>query len=80
MSTEAHPTTSTSLTTTNNWKVKTLAVGTLLGALAGLGTAYLLMRRAEKEGKPLSITAGQGVRLGVLVLGLIRQILALEEK
>ncbi|MEJ5241108.1 MAG: hypothetical protein WHS87_07920 [Anaerolineales bacterium] len=60
--------------------MKTLAAGALLGALAGLGTAYLLTRRAEKEGKPLSITAGQGVRLGVLVLGLIRQILALDEK
>ncbi|MFO3796037.1 MAG: hypothetical protein ACK8QZ_01970 [Anaerolineales bacterium] len=63
-----------------SWKIKTLILGTILGALTGLGTAYLLTRRAEKEGKPLSITSTQGIRLGVLLLGFIRQLLALEEK
>lgn len=63
-----------------SWKVKTLILGTILGALTGLGTAYLLTRRAEREGKPLSITSSQGIRLGVLLLGFIRQLLTLDEK
>nr|BAL54974.1 hypothetical protein HGMM_F22C05C20 [uncultured Chloroflexota bacterium] len=64
----------------HSWKTKTLVFGTVLGALAGLATAYLLTRRAEKEGKPLSLTSGQGIRLGVLLLGFIRQLLTLDEK
>lgn len=63
-----------------SWKIKTLILGTILGALTGLGTAYLLTRRAEREGKPLSITSSQGIRLGVLLLGFIRQLLTLDEK
>jgi|YNPNPStandDraft_1061719.scaffolds.fasta_scaffold323416_1 hypothetical protein len=63
----------------SSWKVKVLAGGTLLGALLGLGTAYLLTRRAEKEGKPLTINTLQGVRVGMSLLGVIRQLLTLEE-
>lgn len=63
-----------------SWKIKTLILGTILGALTGLGSAYLLTRRAEREGKPLSITSSQGIRLGVLLLGFIRQLLTLDEK
>ncbi len=63
----------------SSWKVKVLAGGTLIGALLGLGTAYLLTRRAEKEGKPLTITTLQGVRVGMSLLGVIRQLLSLEE-
>ena len=35
--------------TNNNWKPKVLLIGTLLGALVGLGTAYLLARTAEEN-------------------------------
>ncbi len=63
----------------SSWKVKVLAGGTLIGALLGLGTAYLLTRRAEKEGKPLTINALQGVRVGMSLLGVIRQLLTLDE-
>lgn len=61
------------------WKTRVLLLGAVVGAITGLGTAYLLARRAEKEGKPISLSAGEGVRLGVLVLGLVRQILSLKE-
>ncbi len=61
------------------WKAKVLLVGGLIGALAGVGTAYLLVQRSEEQGKPLRLGAGEGVRLGLLVLGLMRQVARLGE-
>jgi len=64
----------------NSWKVKALVVGGVIGALTGVGAAFLLTRRAEQEGKPLSISTGKGVQLGMLIAGLLRSILSLGEK
>lgn len=64
----------------NSWKVQTLVIGTVIGALTGLGAAFLLTRRAEQKGEKVSISAGQGVKLGMLVAGLLRSILTLGEE
>lgn len=64
----------------NTWKVKTLLIGAALGALTGLGAAYLLTKRAEQKGAPLAFTSGQRVKLGMLVAGLLRSILTLGEE
>ncbi len=64
----------------DSWKVKTLVIGALVGALTGLGAAFLLTRRAEQKGEKLSISTGQGVKLGMLVIGLLRSILNLGEE
>ncbi|MFH2101907.1 MAG: hypothetical protein ABIJ39_00930 [Chloroflexota bacterium] len=63
-----------------SWKAKTLVIGAVIGALTGLGAAYLLTRRAEQKGEPLAINSGQGLKLGMLVAGLLRQILSLGEE
>ncbi len=63
----------------DSWKVRTLVIGAAIGALTGLGAAYLLARRAEQQGTRLAITPGKGVRLGVLIAGLLRSILSLGE-
>lgn len=63
----------------NSWKTKALVIGGLLGALTGLGAAFLLVRRAERTGKPLSLSTGKGVQLGMLIAGLLRSILNLDE-
>lgn len=63
-----------------NWKVRTLLAGVVLGAATGLSAAYLLTKRAEQQGEPLAITSGQGLKLGVLVAGLLRSILTLGEE
>lgn len=62
-----------------SWKTKTLVIGGMLGALVGVGAAFLLTKRAEQQGKPLSISTGKGVQLGVLIAGLLRSILSLGE-
>ncbi len=48
----------------SSWKVQTLAIGTLIGALTGLGAAYLLLRRAEQKGERLTLSGGQGINFG----------------
>lgn len=64
--------------TTNNWKPKVLLIGTALGALVGLGTAYLLARTAEENADgPPQIKTGDAIKIGVNVIGVVRGIAAL---
>ena len=56
---------------------KTLLFGTLLGALTGLVAAMMLHRNAERNEKATAITSGEGMKLGMLVFGLLRAIASL---
>lgn len=56
---------------------KTLLFGAVIGAVTGLIAASLLHRRAEKQERETAITAGEGIKIGVLVLGLLRAIASL---
>jgi hypothetical protein len=64
---------------TNNWKPKVLMIGAVLGALVGAAAAYIYIQNTEEEAGPPHVSAGQGVRLGVLVFGLLRSIASLGE-
>jgi gas vesicle protein len=59
---------------------RTLLFGALIGALTGLVAAMLLQRRAEKTGTEISLSAGQGIQLGVMILGLLRAISSLGDE
>ena len=56
-----------------------LLAGGVIGALAGVGAAYMLLqardaqRRTAEEDLPL-LSSGSAVKLGLLLLGLFRQI------
>jgi gas vesicle protein len=58
-------------------KSKIIFFGALIGAATGLVAALLLTRRAEKNERETAITSGEGLKLGVLVLGLLRAIASL---
>ncbi|HKJ38943.1 MAG TPA: hypothetical protein VJ972_09220 [Anaerolineales bacterium] len=58
-------------------KNKTLLFGALIGAMTGLIAANLLHRNAEKSEKETAITSGEGMKLGMLVFGLLRAISSL---
>ena len=58
---------------------KVLALGASIGAVIGLAGAYLLLRNVEKEGRELKMTSGEGLRLGLLLLGTLRQVATLQE-
>lgn len=53
-------------------RAKILLIGALVGALTGLGAAYLLIQRADEEG--ITLTPGEGIKLGVTVFSFLRQI------
>ena len=53
---------------------KILLFGALIGAATGLAAAMILQRRAEKTGKEISLSTGEGVQLGVMIMGLLRAI------
>jgi hypothetical protein len=57
-----------------------LVVSALIGALAGLGAGILLLRRAEQRGTETAITRREGLSVGLLVLGLLRQIAQLGDE
>ncbi|MFN2174968.1 MAG: hypothetical protein ACK2U3_03350 [Anaerolineales bacterium] len=61
-----------------NWQPRVLAAGALIGALVGLGAAYVLISANKEEGPP-KISAGEGVKLGVVILGLLRSVANLGE-
>ena len=52
-------------------------MGALIGAFTGLLAAMLLQRRAEKDESETALTTGEGLKLGVLVFGLLRAIASL---
>ena len=55
----------------------TILFGALIGAVTGVVAAVLLTRRAEKNERDTAITTGEGLKLGVLVFGLLRAIASL---
>jgi len=56
-----------------NPKPKILIIGGLIGALMGLGAAYLLIQRAEREHRMPSLTPAEGIKLGLVALGAMKQ-------
>ena len=58
-------------------KNKVIFFGALIGAVTGLVAALLLTRRAEKNERETAITSGEGLKLGVLIFGLLRAISSL---
>ncbi|HMU93246.1 MAG TPA: hypothetical protein PKE35_04630 [Anaerolineales bacterium] len=56
---------------------KNILLGALIGAVTGLIAAMLLTRRAEKNERETALTAGEGLKLGVLIFGLLRAIASL---
>jgi hypothetical protein len=60
-------------TETDNWQAKALIAGTLVGAVVGLITAYLLISKVEEEDR-LEVSPSQGVKMGLAAFTFLRQI------
>jgi gas vesicle protein len=63
-----------------NSRTRILLIGALAGAVTGVVAAMLLNRRADEEGTQLALTTGEGMKLGVMVIGLLRAIASLGEE
>jgi gas vesicle protein len=58
-------------------KSRIILGGALIGAVTGLIAAMLLTRRAERNERETALTTGEGLKLGVLIFGLLRAIASL---
>ncbi len=56
---------------------RTIVYGVLIGAVTGLIAAMLLNRRVVKDERSTAITTGEGLKLGILLVGLLRAIASL---
>ena len=56
-----------------SWRPKALMIGGVVGAVVGVVATYLLIQRSEGETPP-KLSTGEGVKIGVLVFGLLRSI------
>jgi len=57
-----------------SWAGQVMAIGAVVGALTGLLGAYLLIQRAKRRAEPPNLNASEGIKLGLLVFGLLRQV------
>jgi hypothetical protein len=55
-------------------KTRVLLGGAVLGALTGLSAAYLLVRSSEEEGTEIQLSPSEGIRIGLTLLALLRQV------
>ena len=63
-----------------NWKTKTLIIGAVVGTFTGMVAAFLIVQKAEKQETQPQISTGEGVKLGLGVLGLLRLVSDLMEQ
>jgi len=57
----------------DNWKPRVLIIGGVLGAAVGVVGAYLLIQRSGTDDPP-KVSVMEGVKLGLLVFGLLRSV------
>ncbi len=57
-----------------------LIIGAIIGALIGVGAAYMYANQQSEEGEPLSLKPKDAMNLGVAVIGILRQISELGRK
>jgi hypothetical protein len=55
-----------------NWKMKTLLIGAAVGITTGLIGAYILIQAAEKAETRPQVSAGDGVKVGLGVMAVLR--------
>lgn len=57
-----------------NRKRNTLLIGALVGALVGVAAANALMEETEEGDGENALTPAKGVKMGMMVMNLLRQI------
>ena len=57
-----------------NWKTNTLLIGGALGLVSGLAAAYLIIRNTDETSEPLKLTSGDGAKIGMGVVTLLKMI------
>jgi hypothetical protein len=62
-----------------DWRRRAFVIGGVVGALLGLGAAYIYINAAEESGETPELTPGTAVTIGLSLLALLRQVAAIAE-
>jgi hypothetical protein len=57
-----------------SYETRVLAAGSIIGALVGLAGAFLMIKNNERKGTELEVSAGEGVKLSLIIMALLRQV------
>ena len=63
-----------------NWKTRTMVIGGIAGLIFGLAGAYIVIQRSEQNATLPAVSAGDGVKVGLGVLGVLRLIAEIAER
>jgi hypothetical protein len=63
-----------------NWRNRTFIIGAAAGLLLGLASAYIIIQRSEELNTLPELSATDGVKIGLGVLGVMRLIADVAEK
>lgn len=55
-----------------NWRTKAIILGAVLGTVAGIVGAIILVQQAEKNATRPQLSAGDGVKVGLSVLAVLK--------
>ena len=56
------------------WKTLVLVIGGFAGLVTGLAAAALIIKKRESTGAEYKLNSGEGFKIGMGVVGLLRQI------
>ncbi len=62
-----------------DWRQRAFIIGGVVGALLGLGAAYIYVNSADEAGERPELKPGSAVTIGLSLLGLLRQVAAIGE-
>jgi hypothetical protein len=62
-----------------DWRGRAFLVGGVVGALLGLGAAYIFVNAAEESGETPEVSPGTAVTIGLSLLALLRQVAVIGE-
>lgn len=68
------------IVSSEQFRNRVLVFGGVLGALIGVFGAFLLIQGKERRGGEIKVTPNEGIRLGLIVFALLRNIYDLPEK
>jgi hypothetical protein len=62
-----------------DWRQRVFVIGGVVGAILGLGAAYIYINAAEESGEAPELRPGSAVTIGLSLLALLRQVAAIGE-